>query len=62
MRQIRAIVGVDEDQIGLMQIALANASKRVVLKWPARAPAMEGVRQCSHQIIGKTVRYDVFMK
>ena len=62
MRQIRAIVGIDEDQVVLMKIALAFASKRVVLKWPARAPSMEGVRQCSHQIIGKSVRYDVFMQ
>ena len=62
MRQIRAIVGIDEDQVILMQIALANASKRVVLKWPARAPSMMGVRQCSHQIVGKSVRYDVFMQ
>ena len=62
MRQIRAIVGIDEDQVVLMQIALANASKRVVLKWPAKASSMMGVGQCSHQIIGKSVRYDVFMQ
>ncbi len=62
MRQIRAIVGVDEDQIELMRVALASASKRVVLKWPAKAPMMSGIEPYTHQIIGKSVRYDVFVK
>ena len=62
MRQIREIVGLDEDQHDLMQIALASASKRVVLKWPAKAAPMAGLRPCSHQVIGKSTRYDVFMR
>ena len=62
MRQIRALVGVDDDQTQLLQTALAHASKRVVLKWPAKAAAMAGIRAPSHQIIGKSVRYDVFMQ
>ena len=61
MRQIREIVGVDEDQYELMKVALASASKRVVLKWPAKAAPMEGLLACSHQVIGKSTRYDVFM-
>ena len=61
MRQIREIVGVDEDQYELMRVALAVASKRVVLKWPAKAAPMAGLLPCSHQIIGKSTRYDVFM-
>ena len=61
MRQIREIVGVDEDQYELMKVALASASKRVVLKWPAKAAPMEGLLACSHQIVGKLTRYDVFM-
>ena len=61
MRQIREIVGVDEDQSDLMKVALATASKRVVLKWPAKAAPMAGLLPCSHQIIGKSTRYDVFM-
>ena len=62
MRQIRALVGVDDDQAELLQTALAHASKRVVLKWPAKAAAMVGIRAPSHQIIGKSTRYDVFMQ
>ncbi len=61
MRQIREIVGVDEDQHDLMKVALSSASKRVVLKWPAKAAPMEGLLPCSHQVIGKSTRYDVFM-
>ena len=62
MRQIRAIVGIDDDQTHLMQTALAHASRRVVLKWPAKAAPMADIRPASHQIIGKSVRYDVFMQ
>ena len=61
MRALRAIVGDDPDAFEMMQIALANARKRVVLKWPLRAETMPGLRSYSHQIIGKSVRYDVFM-
>ncbi len=62
MRQIRAIVGIDDDQTRLMQTALAHASRRVVLKWPAKAAPMADIPPASHQIIGKSVRYDVFMR
>ncbi|MBL1420336.1 MAG: class I SAM-dependent methyltransferase [Alphaproteobacteria bacterium] len=61
MRLIREIVGTDEDSIELMQVALDNASKRVVLKWPQKADFMAGIRAPSHQIKGKSTRYDVFM-
>ena len=61
MRTIRDIVGVDKDQRLLVETALAMAAKRVVLKWPAKAAPLEGLRPASHQIIGKSIRYDVFM-
>jgi len=61
MRLIREIVGGDEDTVQLMKEALATASRRVVLKWPQRADPMEGIRPASHQIVGKSTRYDVFM-
>ncbi|MDC0476332.1 class I SAM-dependent methyltransferase [Alphaproteobacteria bacterium] len=61
MRAIRTIVGVDDDQRSLIETALAMASKRVVLKWPAKAAPLDDLRQASHQIIGKSIRYDVFM-
>ena len=61
MRLIREIVGVDADSEGLMQAALASATKRVVLKWPQKADALAGLPKPSHQITGKSTRYDVFM-
>lgn len=61
MRLIREIVGTDEDSIELMKVALATASRRVVLKLPLRADPMEGICRASHQIAGKSTRYDVFM-
>lgn len=61
MRDLRDIVGVDPDQTELMQVALSCAKKRVVLKWPMHAEPMVGIRAPSHQIIGKSTRYDVFM-
>ena len=51
----------DDDQRSLIETALAMASKRVVLHWPAKAAPLEGLRQASHPIIGKSIRYDVFM-
>lgn len=61
LRQVRAIVGVDADAPELMAAALASARNRVVLKWPRKAAPMPGLPRPSHQIIGKTTRYDVFM-
>lgn len=62
MRLIRDIVGTDADSVQLMQVALQAAQNRVVLKWPLRAEPMAGVRKPSHQILGKSTRYDVFVK
>lgn len=61
MRLIREIVGTDEDAAELMTVALATARKRVVLKWPLRADPMDGIGAPSHQITGKSIRYDVYM-
>jgi 16S rRNA (guanine1516-N2)-methyltransferase len=61
MRLIRDIVGTDPDSAELMRIALETAQNRVVLKWPLRAEPMPGVRKPSHQIVGKSTRYDVFV-
>ncbi len=62
MRQVREIVGVDADAGALMQVAIESAQKRVVLKWPLRADALASLPKPSHQILGKSTRYDVFMR
>ena len=61
LRQVRDIVGTDTDAAQLVRVALEQATKRVVLKWPAKADPIAGVRKWDHQIIGKSTRYDVFM-
>jgi len=61
MRQLSAIVGADEDADELMRIALASARERVVLKWPLRAAPLLETPKPSHQLAGKTVRYEVFV-
>jgi 16S rRNA (guanine1516-N2)-methyltransferase len=62
MRLLRNVVGADEDAAELLVAALATASNRVVVKWPARADLPAGVPVPSHSILGKSTRYDVFMR
>ncbi len=59
---IREIVGTDTDCVELMKVALVTARKRVVLKWPQSADPMDEIESPSHQITGKSTRYDVFMR
>lgn len=61
MRDLREMVGADEDAAELMQVALASAQSRVVLKWPQKAPPLPDLPKPSHIIPGKTIRYDVFI-
>jgi 16S rRNA (guanine1516-N2)-methyltransferase len=61
LRQVRDIVGTDEDASELAQVALKYARSRVVLKWPVKADPIAGIKPFSHQIRGKTTRYDVWM-
>jgi 16S rRNA (guanine1516-N2)-methyltransferase len=61
LRQVRDIVGMDHDAADLVRVALKQSYKRVVLKWPAKADPLAGIPPCTHQIRGKTTRYDVFM-
>ncbi len=62
MRQLRAAVGDDEDKAALIAAALAAASHRVVLKWPAKVPLPRGVPVPGYSIGGRTTRFDVFVR
>ena len=62
MRQLREIVGEDPDAVALMEVALMSAQNRVVLKWPRKAELPAGLPDPSHQILGKSTRYDVWMR
>ena len=61
MRLVREIVGPDSYYIELLKVALNCAKNRVVLKQPRYAEPINEIRKCSHQILGKTIRYDIFM-
>ena len=61
MRLVREIVGPDTDYIELLEVALNCAKNRVVLKQPRYAEPIKDIKKYSHQIIGKTIRYDIFM-
>ena len=61
MRLVKEIVGPDTDYIELLEVALNCAKNRVVLKQPRYAEPIKEITKCSHQILGKTIRYDVFM-
>ena len=61
MRLVRDIVGPDSDYIELLEVALSCAKNRVVLKQPRYADPIKEIGKCSHQILGKTIRYDIFM-
>ncbi len=60
MRIIRAIVGDDHDADKLLDIALIQAGKRVVVKRPKGAEVLNK-QQPSHIITMKNSRYDVYM-
>lgn len=61
MRVLRGLVGGDPDSADLVRIAIGCARDRVVLKWPRKEPLPQGLPAPSHQIAGKTTRYDVFI-
>ena len=61
MRLVREIVGPDSDYVELLKVALNCAKNRVVMKQPRYADSIKEIRKHSHQILGKTVRYDIFM-
>lgn len=61
MRFFHDIVGSDEDSDQLLPVALDSDCARVVVKRPCKAPFLNGTKP-SHQIIGKSIRYDIYVK
>lgn len=60
MRLFRELVGVDDDQAGLLAAARASPAARVVVKRPAGAdPLANGV---ATRIGGKTTCYDIYLR
>ncbi len=56
---LRALVGDDNDAAVLARLARERALKRVVVKRPRHAPALDGPPDLTHD--GRAVRYDVYL-
>ena len=61
MRLVREIVGPDSDYLELVHVALNQARNRVVIKLPRYSEENKNYKPYSHQILGKSIRYDVHM-
>ena len=61
MRLVREVVGSDPDYLDLIDVALNQASNRVVIKLPRYSDENNNYKPYSHQILGKSIRYDVHM-
>ena len=60
MRILRAVAGDDDDAAQLLSIGLGCARNRVVVKRPRLAPPLGGMMP-THQITGKSSRFDVYL-
>jgi len=60
MQFLRTVVGDDTDAGSLLKAALNKAAKRVVVKRPRLAPAIDGPSP-SYTIKGKSSRFDVYL-
>ena len=61
MRLFRPLAGDDTDAPALLELALALASHRVVVKRPRKAPAIEG-KTPAYVLEGKSSRFDIYPK
>jgi len=57
LHALQALLGADDDALGLLEIARMRTRGRVVVKWPARLPAL---MKPDYAFEGKTVRFDVY--
>lgn len=58
LHALQALLGADDDPLSLLEIARLRARDRVVVKWPARLPAL---LKPDYAFEGKTVRFDVYL-
>lgn len=61
MRILRDLVGEDIDATKLLELALKNATKRVVVKRPKLAPTIPGPAP-TLKFVGKSSRFDVYIQ
>lgn len=61
MRVFHDVIGADEDSAELLELGLAIAKKRVVVKRPKKAEFLANQKP-TMQVIGKSVRFDIYTK
>lgn len=61
MQYFHALLGEQDDAGELFRPAMNCAIQRVVVKRPAKAPALVEAPPPNHQYTGKTVRFDVYL-
>ena len=61
MQMLHALIGENNDADRLLELALSKAKKRVVVKRHKLSPFLNNQKP-SHQIIGKSTRYDVYCR
>lgn len=59
MRMLQQLLGTDSDESRLLDVAIARARRRVVVKRPARAGPLGG-RQADFSITTPKTRYDIY--
>jgi len=62
MRRLKEIAGPGEDASELINVALRATRRRVVLKWPAKAPLPAGVPAPTYELPGRTIRFVVYAR
>jgi 16S rRNA (guanine1516-N2)-methyltransferase len=61
MQYFHDVVGcAHEQELALLEQSLQSAEKRVVVKRPRKAPLLAS-KPASYQLIGKSVRYDIYL-
>jgi len=63
MQLLQRLLGPDDphDTMELIELALATAQRRVILKRPVHAPQVAGVRPPDLEVPGRAARYDVYL-
>ena len=57
MQALQQIIGMDEDALALIQLAITCVTHRVVVKWPQK---IKPLLVADASIEGKTVRFDIY--
>ncbi len=60
LREMRELIGDDEDADSLLKHAFGKAIERIVVKRPKRAPFLNG-QEPSYQCKGSSTRYDIYL-